>query len=187
MMLRLLFISLFMLFHITSKASSMSDIHLLRKEFNLALEDGKKANILFDELSKLKPAQNTLQFAYLGATEALLAKHSFNPFSKLSYVNSALVKLNKAVALNGTNIEIRYMRFSVEANMPAYLGYSKHINEDKISLLEGLKNTEITKDNCEMHKVFALGILNSIKCNKEEQTLLTSLVAACNHAKQIKN
>ena len=165
----------------------MNDINQLRKEFNLAIEDGKKANSLFEILSQLKPANNTLQYAYLGATEALLAKHSFNPLSKLSYVNNALAKLNKAVALSDKNIEIRYMRFSVEANMPAYLGYSKHVADDKIILIQGLKNALITKDNSEMYKVFANGIIKSNYCNKEEKVLLTDIIAACNQAKYIKN
>ena len=165
-----------------AKASKVSDINHLRKEFNLALEDGKKANYLFDQLSKLKPANNTLQFAYLGATEALLAKHSFNPFSKMSLVNSSIAKLNKAVELNPKNIEIRYMRFSVEANMPVFLGYNKHINEDKNVLLLGLKNSSITKENSEMYKVFASGIINSNYCNKEDKTLLLHIVEACNRA-----
>lgn len=186
-MMRLLFIPCFLLYYAPSIGSIINDIDQVRLAFNLAVEDGKKASILYDQLSQMKPANNTLHYAYLGATEALLAKHSINPFSKLSYVNSALVKLNKAVVLNSTNIEIRYMRFSVEVNMPAYLGYSKHIGEDKLVLLEGLKNTQLTKDNCDMHKVFAIGILNSNNCNKEERILLSTIVDACNRAKQIKN
>ncbi len=186
-MFRFFYVTIFLLTHSLLNASNMNDINQLRKEFNLAIEDGKKANNLFDVLSQLKPANNTLQYAYLGATEALLAKHSFNPFSKLSYVNNALTKLNKAVELSDKNIEIRYMRFSVEANMPAYLGYSKHVEDDKKMLIQGLKSAAITKDNSEMYIVFANGIIKSAYCNKEEKVLLTNIIAACNQAKLIKN
>ena len=163
----------------------MNDIHQLRKEFNLAIEDEKQANNLFEKLKQLKPANNTIQYAYLGATEALLAKHCLNPFSKLSYVNSALDKLNKAINLNQNNIEIRYMRFSVEANMPAYLGYSKHITEDKTILVEGLRNAKITQENSEMFLVFSNGIVNSKYCNKEDKILLSTVIVACNKTKPI--
>jgi hypothetical protein len=186
-MIRFFIISTFIFFQSNTKAINMNDIQQLRKEFNLAIEDGKKANNLFDQLVKLKPANNTLQFAYLGATEALLAKHSYNPFSKLSYVNSALIKLNKAVELNNGNIEIRYMRFSVEANMPAYLGYSKHVDEDKKVLIQGLSTTPITVENCAMYLVFINGIINSNHCNKEEKILLSNIEAICKKAQLIKN
>jgi len=104
----------------------------------------------------------------------------------LSYVNSALTKLNKAVALSDNNIEIRYMRFSVEANMPAYLGYSKHVVDDKNILIKGLKSALISKDNSEMYIVFANGIMTSNHCSKDEKILLTNIIEACNAAKLIK-
>jgi len=186
-MYRLSIISIFFFFNCLLFANNMTDINYIRKEFNLAIENGKKADDLHAQLLKLKPASNTLQFAYLGATEALLAKHSFNPFSKLNYVNSALIKLNKAVELNVEDIEIRYMRFSVEANMPSYLGYSKHIVEDKHVLVKGLKNIGLTSSNCEMYKIFAKGIMNTSYCNKEEKILLSTLIDVCNQKKQNNN
>ncbi len=185
-MVRFFYFTFILLTNTLLSASNMNDIKQLRQEFNLAIEDSKKASNLYEELLQLKPASNTLQYAYLGATEALLAKHSFNPFSKLSYVNNALAKLNKAVALSDNNIEIRYMRFSVEANMPAYLGYSKHVVDDKNMLIQGLKSALISKDNSEMYTVFANGIMTSNHCSKDEKILLANIIAACNAAKLIK-
>ena len=180
-MFRILLICFFIVhFNMMSTAASMGDINQIRKEFNLALNDEKKAVVLFNQLTKMKPATNTLQYAYLGATEAVLAKHAFNPFSKLTYVNSALIKLNKAVELNLNSIEIRYMRFSIESNMPSYLGYSKHAEEDKNILVKGLSTTKITKEQCGMYKVFANGIINSKYCNKQEENLLHNVITACN-------
>jgi hypothetical protein len=165
--------------------NTINDLQQLRKEFNLAIEDSKKAFYLYEQLTKLQPLNNSMQYAYLGATEALLAKHSFNPFSKLSYVNSAMNKLNKAVSLNINNIEIRYMRFSVEANMPSYLGYNKHIEEDKKILLQGMNIDSITKETCEMYFVFANGIIKSAYCNKEDKILLSNVIDACKQVKQL--
>jgi hypothetical protein len=66
--------------------------------------------------------------------------------------------------------------------MPVFLGYNKHINEDRNVLVLGLKNSSITKENNEMYKVFASGIINSNYCNKEEKTLLIHIIEACNRA-----
>ncbi len=163
-------------------AENVSDIQHLRNEFNIAITNKENANKLYFQLSALKPAKNTLQYAYLGATEALLAKHAINPFSKLSYVNSAMRKLNMAVELNKNDIEIRYMRFSVESNMPAYLGYNEHIEVDKNILITGLSNIYIDKFNCKMYQVFATGLLNSNYCNLHEKSLLYVIISRCQKA-----
>ena len=142
--------------------------------------------VLHSQLSDLKPASNTLHFAYLGATEALLAKYAFNPFSKMSFVNSALEKLNKAVALNKNDIEIRYMRFSVESNMPAFLGLNKHIDEDKNTIIKQLCIININRENFEMYQVFANGIIKSNFCNNQEKNVLIHIIDVCKQFKQNK-
>jgi len=186
-MLRTFVVCMLILMSLWTSASNMNDINYLRKEFNYAMENASKAKELYNQLLALQPPKSSLQFAYLGATEALLAKHSFNPFSKLSLVNSALNKLNKSIELNERNIEIRYMRFSIEINMPAYLGYSKHIEEDKQTIIHGLKITPLISENCDMYKVFAHGIINSKYCNKEDKILLSKVIVACDKVKQTKN
>jgi tetratricopeptide (TPR) repeat protein len=164
-------------------ASNMSDINYIRKEFNLAIDDAKRANSLYNQLLQLKPASNTLQYAYLGATEAILAKHAFNPFSKLGYVNSALEKLNRAVDLNRNDVEVRYMRYSVESNMPSYLGYSKHVEADKQMIIKTLSSTKISQENYAMYSVFAKGVIDSKNCNKAEEILLTNVIEVCSKFK----
>jgi hypothetical protein len=155
---------------------SGNDIKTIRNEFNMAINDEQKANQLFQQLSKLNPVAGSIEYAYLGATEALLAKHTFNPFSKLNYVNKATEKLNKAIAINGNNIEMRYMRFSVESGMPSYLGYSKHVSEDRKIIIEGLSAIKAGNENAAMYKYFAESILNSSFCNNAEKKLLSDIV-----------
>lgn len=166
-----------------SSGRTMDDINHIRKEFNLALTNEEKAIKLFHNLSELNPATNTLYYAYWGATEALLAKHAFNPLYKLNYVKGALSKLNKAIEINKNNIEIRYMRFSVESNLPVYLGYSTHISDDKETILKELAVKEISAINCEMIHILATGLLSSNVCNKAEKKLLSKVITACNEAK----
>jgi hypothetical protein len=168
-------------------AINTNDINYIRKEFNLALNNAQKASALHAQLIGLMPAKNTLQYAYLGATEAILAKHSFNPFTKLGYVNSALDKLNNAIMANKNNIEIRFMRYSIESELPFYLGLSKHIQEDKNAVIEGLKNIKPTTENSEMIKVFASKLSSASICNKEEKVLLNNIVSTCNQVINPKN
>ena len=156
------------------------DIATLRKDFNNAIDDPKKAATLYELFNKQQPSTNTLQYAYWGATEALMAKHVFNPFSKMSYVKAASIKLNNAIEMNKEDIEVRYMRFSIETELPAYLGYSKHLNEDKTKLINGLSKVELKKSNQEMYRTFATGLIKSKRCNNQEVLLLKEVINRCN-------
>lgn len=43
--------------------------------------------------------------------------------------------LEKAIAGDKKNIELRFLRFTAQTNMPAFLGYNSSIEEDKKSIL----------------------------------------------------
>jgi hypothetical protein len=55
--------------------------------------------------------------------------------NKLTYVQQAAKTFDQAVGLDSDNAEIRFLRFSVESNLPPFLGLSKHVDEDKAFLL----------------------------------------------------
>lgn len=74
--------------------------------------------------------------AYYGVLNALKAKHVFNPFSKISYLRSALRKLNEAAVNGESNLEVRFLRFSVLHNMPSFLGYRDVLREDTDAVYE---------------------------------------------------
>jgi hypothetical protein len=37
---------------------------------------------------------------------------------------------------------LRYLRFTIQANAPSILGYNKNINEDKLFLINSVKNID---------------------------------------------
>ena len=79
--------------------------------------------------------QNALVLGYKAASEAIKARDA-SMLNKLTYVQQAAHTFEQAVALEPTNAEIRFLRFSVESNLPAFLGLSKHVEEDKAFLLD---------------------------------------------------
>ena len=78
--------------------------------------------------------RDALVLAYKGASEAIRARDA-SMFNKLTYVQDAVKTFEQAVGLDPQNPEIRFLRFSVESNLPAFLGLSKHVDEDKEMLL----------------------------------------------------
>lgn len=77
---------------------------------------------------------SSLKLAYLGAFQTIWANHVFNPFSKLSTFRKGKLNIEKAVKNENDNVEIRFIRLSIQINCPQFLGYNKNIEEDKLFL-----------------------------------------------------
>jgi len=68
----------------------------------------------------------------------MLAKYTLNPISKLSYFRKGKQMLENAIHADAANIELRFLRFAVQTNIPFLLGYHGFIESDKKLLLESL-------------------------------------------------
>jgi len=99
-----------------------------------------------DYADKLKTFTQTrintpLMQAYNGVALAILAKHSWNPYTKLEHVKSGLKNINDAVNTQNNDLEIRFLRFSVEENIPSVVPFTSHIQEDKKFILKNWNKT----------------------------------------------
>ena len=105
----------------------------LRHHFEQAAAD-KAAGEKFYKLLADYNDHDGLVLAYKGASEAIRARDA-SMFNKLTYVQDASRTFEQAVSINSANPEIRFLRFTVESNLPGFLGLSKHVDEDKALLL----------------------------------------------------
>lgn len=112
------------------------NISAVRGLYQEAINDSSAADKLVNATEKLK-SQAAMR-AYYGTGLALQAKHSWNPATKLSKAKDAATELNAAVQSSNEDLEIRFLRFSFEANAPSFLGLSSHIVSDKKWILEHL-------------------------------------------------
>lgn len=110
----------------------------VRKLYTAAIEDEDKAEELFEKLNTNEAKSDALLLAYCGATRALMAKHAMNPYSKLKYLKEGSAMLNTAVDKNPKQIEVRYLRFSVEKNVPDFLDYKQHLQADKKAIVDSI-------------------------------------------------
>lgn len=91
----------------------------------------------------------------------LEAKKSFSPFEKLKYFNEGKELLELTIAHDRFNLELRFLRFCVQTNLPFYLGYSGNIGSDKEFII---KNWCSLKD-ADLKKRIKAGMINSSHCN----------------------
>ena len=106
----------------------------LRRHYEAAAAD-KTAGEKFYQLLADYTDHDALVLAYKGAAEAIRARDA-SMFNKLTYVQQAARTFEQAVSLDPQNAEIRFLRFSVESNLPPFLGLSKHVDEDRALLLQ---------------------------------------------------
>ena len=123
---------------------STNDLTLLREIFEKAYENEKVANQLFAFAVKNAKDKN-IYLGYKGAAKIILAKHAGNPFSKWKLFNDGKSILETAIANNINDVELRYLRLTIQLHAPKFLGYSSMIESDKKFLASDAINIEDTQ------------------------------------------
>jgi hypothetical protein len=143
------------------------NLPVLRKQLLIAVEKSNVTDSLYKSLNaeKIKPP---VIISYIGALEALKAKHTWNPYYKLKYLKSAEKTFAKAVTGEPHNIEIRFMRFSVEHNVPGFLGYTKNIVADRQEMIAQLGKKHYTTADKEMVVTIIKFLIDSKRCTAQE-------------------
>lgn len=138
---------------IGNAAPSPEIIEPIRHSFVNGLENEETAHDLHDRLEQIAD-DDPLLLAYFGATKALKAHHTRNYFSKYVYARNAVNMLNDAVEKAPENIEIRFLRYNVQREIPRYLGLSSNLDEDKNFIIENfLKDHHMQRDPKAMQTV----------------------------------
>jgi len=93
---------------------TMPELSTVRTLYTKAPSDEKQCKQLVTLLDNVDETKQPLLGGYKGCATMIMAKHSFNPFTKWSYFNKGKKMLEKAVAADTANIELRYLRFMVK-------------------------------------------------------------------------
>lgn len=119
------------------------DIGYLRNNYEHAVNDKNLCKNMIQQLEQ-QPL-NATALAYLGGLQTIWAKHAFNPLSKLNTFHKGRANIEKAVSSDRNNIEIRFIRFSVQQNCPSFLGYKDALKVDERFLRANIGKLEAGK------------------------------------------
>lgn len=116
------------------------DLNYVRQNYKLATQDKKTCKNI---LQKLENQSNTgTALAYYGALQSVWAKHATNPIEKLSTFRKGKKNIDAAVQQKPDNIEIRFLRYSVQKESPSFLGYKSNMDDDRRFLQRNLQNAD---------------------------------------------
>ncbi|WP_375558722.1 hypothetical protein ACE193_13320 [Bernardetia sp. OM2101] len=105
-----------------------------RKKYFESIGNEQKIERLLKELQDIKNP-SALLLAYRAACESMMAQFSWNPYTKLAQVNKSFDFFEKAIKEDSQHVEIRFLRFSVQHNVPDFLRKNREFEEDKTVLV----------------------------------------------------
>ncbi|MEO8886247.1 MAG: hypothetical protein ABI367_09310 [Mucilaginibacter sp.] len=113
----------------------------LRHQLLQAVNSSKTTDSLYSSLNAT-PNKSPLLVGYMATLQALQAKHTWNPYTKIKQISNAEKTFGKAIAADPHSLELRFMRFSVEYHLPGFLGLSKNMEADKQEIFLQLNNKQ---------------------------------------------
>jgi len=142
----------------------MPTVSDLRESFIDARENLQKAQLFYQTLKKITE-KTPLFEAYRIATDAFKAKYAFTPWEKYTLLLSIQSNLKKIIREAPENIEIRFIRFSIEHHTPIFLGMSQHLNLDKQKIIDNFWLPEVEEELQNMIRKF---LMESGRCTSNE-------------------
>ena len=121
------------------------------------------ARKMFSLLKPVTEVSEPLLLCYKGAVTMVLAKYYFNPLIKYGYFKRGKKLVEKAISRDSANIEMRYLRFTLQSNLPAFLGYSSQLKTDK----DFLANHCLLVTDAALQGIIISLLLASKYCNSE--------------------
>jgi hypothetical protein len=112
-----------------SKPASTQNIAELRRLFKAATSGQCKSEALYKAIPVVPLQNKAVVMAYKGAGRTMMADCVFSPIRKQKYFNEGKELIEGAVSLAKNNIEVRFLRFIVQSNLPGFLGYDS-LDED---------------------------------------------------------
>ena len=154
---------------------STKEITALKGDMVKAVDDVKLTESLLFKLNKLSD-KTALVTAYIGTLEALKAKHAWNPYNKIKYVKVSMQTMQKAINMDKENMEIRFMRYSIQHYTPSFLGFSKELILDRKEIVKHYQNGSFGVADQALVKNVAKFMVESNRCTPEEVKILKKYI-----------
>ena len=130
-----LFVIVGILISFSSRASDIITVRdLLEKAW---WSDDKYFEAFSRSVKNIRNEKDPVLDGYHAMEYFMKSKYSMNPYTKLKFFNEGKRMLEMAISRERKNIELRFLRYSVQLNALFFLGYSANIREDRELLLLG--------------------------------------------------
>ena len=158
-----IFLFVFLSFVISAE---ITEIRELYKMADLSEDNAVQLELKLQEVTK---SDDKVLVAYKGAVNAMLAKYEKGVKNKKERFKNGVALLEYAAQEDVNNIEIIFVRLSVQQNSPKFLNYNKNIEVDKSYLLNNYPG--IASE--ELRSYIKEYILHSNNFSEEEKNVIS--------------
>ena len=145
-------ILLIILLHLTGYNN---DIDIIRKLYLSSYTSEANCNTLGKKLNTLEGNTSILIKGYEGCFYFMKCKFINSPIDKLIYFKKGKKLLETAIEKDPKSVELRFLRYSIQKNLPKFLLYNHNLEKDLNFVNENIK----TINDKEVQKF----IINSLK------------------------
>lgn len=138
----------------------------VRKIFPKAVKEEQTCVSLINQLQDIQKNDYIL-LAYRGAATIVMAKYSSSPNQKLNHFTGGKKELEKSIEKMPNNVELRFLRFTIQENTPSMLFYDDQ-DEDIVFIIEHLSDM---KDENYKQRIKEF-LRESGECSEEQLTAL---------------
>ncbi|WP_298287996.1 hypothetical protein [uncultured Lutibacter sp.] len=126
-----------------------------------------------EHISLLESDDSPEAIGYTAAMILMKSRYVKGPFAKLKYFKQGKKLLDQDIVENPTSIEIRYIRFLMQKQIPDFLGYNKNIEEDFNIIFDKILNSNLSSSfkNKMLNTMLLVDDLTEIEKNKINQIL----------------
>ena len=111
------------------------DVVQLRQLYYKANESEEFCDRFCQQVGAIGERSEPIFLCYKAMASFLRCRRVLNPYSKFSSFNDGKKLLEHAIRNDPNNVEIRFMRFSVQSQAPRLLSYNDNLKEDKALVL----------------------------------------------------
>ena len=143
----------------------------VRKMYKKASKSKEATIELHSKLATLKSTDNYILLAYKAASLTLMAKHAKGFKSKKSYFKEGATLLESIIVKHPNDLELRFIRLTIQENSPKIVRYKKNINDDKLFIYSNLK----TNKDLKLKENIKVYVLESKSFSTEEKNVISKL------------
>jgi hypothetical protein len=130
---------LLLLFIAQHSFSQSGDIDKWRKIYIQGPKDSLTCAKMYQLITKENSRNNTI-LCYRGAITAEMAAYPANKAEKIKLFNAGKGLIEQSLAKDSSNVELHFIRFTIQTSCPKALGYNRQTDADKKKILNGYKS-----------------------------------------------
>jgi hypothetical protein len=144
--MKIIIFSLSLYLSVLTSFAQVMTVEEARKIYSETMNDKAACEAAYKKFVQITSFDNVLLKGYKGAVTVAMSKHVKIIKEKITYFNDGKKLIENAITEDDKNVELKFIRFTIQSNCPPALKYNKNIQSDKKYIIEnltGVKNASV--------------------------------------------